>query len=396
MLQYHTNYEHLCFQERWTITKDIALLLGESIGIIHSITNTPILPEYRRKLLAVALIKGAQATTAIEGNTLTYEEIENIQSGGEVPPSKEYQKQEVRNVITALNTVLRQLVFDKHIEYITPNLLKRFHEMIGRNIGMAFDATPGSFRKRNVIVGNYRPPSSESVPKLIDKLCVWIKKEFQFGESQKIEDAIIQAIVTHLYIAWIHPFSDGNGRTARLVEFFILMRAGIPDIASHILSNHYNETRTMYYRQIEHATQTQDLTKFIFYALQGFRDGLVAVLEQIQESQLVVSWKSHIFDVFKNLKKNKQDLSSMNKRRRELILSLPMDTYFDPSVSTFPNKEIENLYRKVSGRTFLRDIEFLRKLKLLSFEKGKGYRPYFETLKSHMALSIEHDEQLNG
>jgi len=41
----------------------------------------------------------------------------------------------------------------------------------------------------------------------------------------------------------IHPFGDSNGRTARLIEFYILLRAGLPDMVSHILSNHYNDTR---------------------------------------------------------------------------------------------------------------------------------------------------------
>jgi Fic family protein len=61
--------------------------------------------------------------------------------------------------------------------------------------------------------------------------------------------ALMKAILTHLYIAWIHPFGDGNGRTARLAELQILLAAGMPMPASHLLSNHYNTTRTDLYRQ---------------------------------------------------------------------------------------------------------------------------------------------------
>ncbi|NJN71060.1 MAG: hypothetical protein HC801_12855, partial [Nitrospira sp.] len=85
---------------------------------------------------------------------------------------------------------------------------------------------------------------------LFDRFCEWLKKEFCFDSgSQSFEDAVIQAIVTHVYLEWIHPFGDGNGRTGRLLEFYILLRAGNPDISSHILSNFYNETRAEYYRQ---------------------------------------------------------------------------------------------------------------------------------------------------
>ena len=69
--------------------------------------------------------------------------------------------------------------------------------------------------------------------------------------KQSFQDPVIQAIVAHVYIAMIHPFGDGNGRTARLIEFYILLRAGLPDMASHILSNHYNDTRQEYYRRLD-------------------------------------------------------------------------------------------------------------------------------------------------
>src|SRR5680860_933902 len=61
--------------------------------------------------------------------------------------------------------------------------------------------------------------------------------------------AIVKAIVAHLYLAWIHPFGDGNGRTARLVELQILLAAGFPVPACQLLSSHYNQTRAEYYRQ---------------------------------------------------------------------------------------------------------------------------------------------------
>ncbi len=65
-------------------------------------------------------------------------------------------------------------------------------------------------------------------------------------------------------------------RTARLVEFYLLMRAGVPDISSLVLSNFYNLTRSEYYRQIDKATNQNDITDFLFYAIQGFRDGRCA------------------------------------------------------------------------------------------------------------------------
>lgn len=184
-----------------------------------------------------------------------------------------------------------------------------------------FKATPGRFRNNNVTVGNYLAPEHKDVHGLINQLCDWLQNEFHFGKEQSFEEAVIQAIVTHVYIAWIHPFSDGNGRTARLLEYYLLLRAGVPDIASHVLSNHYNSTRSEYYRQIENATLKKDLTEFIDYAIQGFRDGLYETLNIIQENQLQITWRNYIYGIFNN-KKATGKASIAIKRRRNLILRI--------------------------------------------------------------------------
>jgi len=131
-------YPHIQFKKHWQIRSSCAYQLGECSALIQALSNIPLKPGYRKRLLLVSLIKGAQATTAIEGNTLTETEIEQLQEGWKLPASREY-----------------------------------------------------------------------------------------------------QAIVTHVYLKWIHPFGDGNGRTGRLLEFYILLRAGLPNIVSHVLSNFY-------------------------------------------------------------------------------------------------------------------------------------------------------------
>lgn len=65
---------------------------------------------------------------------------------------------------------------------------------------------------------------------------------------------------------------------------FLLVRTGVPDIASHVLSNHYNLTRSEYYRHIDQSMRDNDIIKFLQYPIQGFRDGLESVLDVIQEN----------------------------------------------------------------------------------------------------------------
>src|SRR5438046_144066 len=114
-------YPHLPFKKNWAINSVIAQLLGECTAYINSISFTPIMPEHRKQLQHVAFIKGAQATTAIEGNNLSLEEIEKIQAGGKLQPSQKYQELEVKNVLSALEALYTEVfVHDKH-ELITPD-----------------------------------------------------------------------------------------------------------------------------------------------------------------------------------------------------------------------------------------------------------------------------------
>ena len=127
----------------------------------------------------------------------------------------------------------------------------------------------------------------------------------------------IWAILAHLYIAWIHPFGDGNGRTARLVEYEILLACGVPSPAIHLLSNHYNMTRTEYYRQLERASGTGgDYIPFIEYAVQGFADGLREQIATIRQFQLDVVWTNYVHELFDGRK------SPVDRRRRDLVLDL--------------------------------------------------------------------------
>ena len=243
-------WEHITFQEKWTLSEKSVNLLGQCFAYVNAMLKIPIRPDYRDKMHYVSLNKGALATTAIEGNTLTEDDLALIQSGRNLEPSRRYLQQEVENVLAAYNIIFKELVREKNPRLITPELIKQFHEMIGKDIGEAFGANPGQFRRKNVTVGiTYRPPVFEHMEDLVRKLCDWLYKVFHYNKGQNFDEAVIQAIVTHVYIAWIHPFMDGNGRTARLLEFYLMLRAGIPSFASHILSNHYNDTRTMYYRQ---------------------------------------------------------------------------------------------------------------------------------------------------
>jgi Fic family protein len=356
----------MSFVKKWDISGDIEYAIGECKGMIDVVKGIPLEPEMRSHLLQVALIKGAMATTAIEGNTLSEEEVEGILNGKSVPESRRYMEIEVKNVIDALNVLLKEVIVDEDIQLVTPQLILRFHKMIGQNLGEHLEAIPGQFRKNNVVVGNYRGPEYKEVQDLMKKLCEWLRAEFHFEEHQSFLDAIIQAIVTHVYIAWIHPFGDGNGRTARLLEFYLLLRWGLPDFASHILSNFYNQTRTEYYRQLDSARKSGDLSRFVAYAVSGLRDGLSEVSKTVSSHLLEVSWKNYVYEVFDE----KGAGGDADKRRRDLVLAMGFAKEYSFEELENASPKVARSYGQVSERTVYRDVETIEKLDLVV--RGEG------------------------
>ncbi|MDR2739550.1 MAG: Fic family protein [Treponema sp.] len=378
-------YEHISFQRVWEIDQILSNRLGQCYAYIQAIKKTPIRPDYLERMLRVSLNRGALATTAIEGNTLSEKDLEAIQDGKGLPPSKKYLLQEVENILAAFNTIFEDLMENSLKGRITPELIKRFHAMVGKDIGEPFQASPGVFRTSNVVVGNiYRPPSFPQVDDLIKKLCEWLRKQFHYSADLRFEDAVIEAVVAHIYIAWIHPFGDGNGRIARLLEFYLLVRAGVPQIASHILSNHYNETRSEYYRQLQITTATGILTNFLQYALEGFRDGLEGVLEIIHSDQIDLTWSNYVHDRIDSLADEKND--KVLERMRQLAYYIPDKQFLTKDEIRSFHPKIVGHYRKLSDLTLRRDLETLLDLGLLTREKQK-YRTRKELLQMFLSAS---------
>jgi len=227
---------------------------------------------------------------------------------------------------------------------------------------------PGRFRDYIVGVGTYRAPAAATVPNLVRKLCDWLNgPDFNIPQFDPVVLSIIKAIVGHLYVAWIHPFGDGNGRTARLLEFDLLLRSGLPLPAAHLLSDHYNATRTEYYRQLDAAGKTQDPTGFIAYAVQGFRDGLRAQLRLITIHVRDVVWRNYVHEEFKGMH------SKTAERQRHVVLDISRQA--DPVAGEeIPvlTPRLRKDYGRKGDRTLGRDINKLLQMNLLvPVEKGK-------------------------
>jgi len=295
--------------------------LGRVTEALRFLAGMPVLPEERLRLHQVYLAKGALATTAIEGNTLSEEQaLQQVQGTLHLAPSKTYLGQEIQNVVDACNYIGAGLLEGELSGRVRPELIRRFNEMVlAGDIPRASEAVPGQFREYDVGVGNvYRAVPHRLVRPLTERLCGWLHEGFGAGrEEWTLGTEVLKAIVAHIYLAWIHPFGDGNGRTARLLEFYILLAAGAPTFTAHLLSNHYNETRARYYEELDKASGSGgDIRPFVAYAVQGLVDGLEGQIAELQAQQMKLVFKDFVRSALH------EDRGPTGQRREMLALAL--------------------------------------------------------------------------
>jgi len=329
------------------------IMLGECQSKCEHIERVPLRPDTAAQLYRMYLAKGVLATTAIEGNTLSEEEVmQHLQGKLKLPPSRAYLSQEIDNIVHGCNVIL-QSVAESKLPPISVDEIRQLNKTVLKDLKLYDNAAAGEIRGHSVTVGTYRGAPPEDCEYLLHKLCDWLNGEhFVPSQSFVIGYAILKAVLAHLYLAWIHPFGDGNGRTARLLEFQILITAGVPAASAHLLSNHYNLTRTEYYRRLDQASRSDDgVLSFITYAVEGLRDGLKQQIETIWKQQWDITWRNYVHEFFRD------QHSETMVRRRHLVLDLsqskePVSLSALPEMST----RLAQAYARKTRRTLIRDV----------------------------------------
>lgn len=340
-------------------------LLGQIVAFGEFVSRALLPPKVASNLARIYLAKGVQATVAIEGNTLSEEEVlAQIDDKLELPASKEYLGREVGNVVDAANEIVRRIhsgnappLAAAFVADCNGRILTGLSEVLGDEV------EPGRIRKHSVGVGRYRGAPAEDCEYLLDQLGEWLEEMPQLTvlatESDNlVATGVLRAVLAHLYIAWIHPFGDGNGRTARLVELSLLARV-LPFPSAQLLSNHYNDTRAAYYRELDRASQANqrrgDPIGFLRYAFQGLSDGLREQCREVTRVHHQIAWRDFVYRRFDD-----EEMSSAVLRRRQLLLELP------PASNPVPKEQIPihsvklaHSYSGLNPKTLDRDLNWL-------------------------------------
>lgn len=369
------------------------LLLGEATSKSDHVRRALLRPEVAAEMLTVFLVKGALATTAIEGNTLSEEEARQIfENELRLPPSKEYLAKEIQNIIGAFNHIRDEILPDAANVDLTVEKIKLYNRLVLDGLDVD-DVEPGEIRKHSVVVGSYRGAPAQDCEYLLERLCEWLNSEAFRAPADEPELApplaILRAVLAHLYLTWIHPFGDGNGRTARLLELHILLASGFPQPVTQLLSNHYNHTRSEYYRQLDRTT-TGGPNGFLLYAVQGFVDELRAQLDRIWSMQYLDRWEQYVHQRFGE--------TNTDARRRQLRLVKDLSK---ASIEATPNHPVPNLrpkpraeirrlspelaeaYAGKTERSLTRDLNALERMDLIA-RTPEGWIPRSDSVLAFM------------
>lgn len=260
------------------IVKNLTLI-AEARTII---LKAPLVPKWKISLRREALLKSAHSSTAIEGNPLSYEEVSALAEGREVMVSRK-DKQEVLNYLEALERIPE---FAKKYPFQNNDLLD-IHKIVTKDT-LENPKDEGSFRNRQVVVANkatgeiiFKPPPTKQVPRLVNEFFLWYNSK----NANEI-DSVIKAGLVHYEIVRIHPFIDGNGRTARILATLTLYMRGFDTKRYFALDDYYDHDRRSYYEVLSRVdTNTINLTEWLEY----FTEGVVISIKAVKDKVIGIS-----------------------------------------------------------------------------------------------------------
>ncbi len=231
---------------KYTLTPATASALMEIESARTAVEQTPLPLTVQEELRRRARIRSTHYSTRIEGNRLTLDEAEQVIDGRHV--SFHGRERDVGEVQNYWNALLRVEEWAAKKKPLTEELVKHLHALVEHGVR----ARPSLYRDgQNVIHDSisgaivYLPPEAKDVPELMAALIEWVYR----AENDRIPVPLIAALVHYQFVT-IHPYYDGNGRTARLLATFILHMGGYSLNGFFSLEEHHARDLEAYYHAL--------------------------------------------------------------------------------------------------------------------------------------------------
>ncbi len=340
-------------------------LLMRAIVLNETVVDLPILPELSSHLEPDIMYSSISGTAMIEGNAITGEDVKRIAAGEDIVSYTQKDKQEIKNLINAYNWLSGIEPSDEPFT-LTEETIKELHKIITSNVPLA-NNIPGQYRNEMVYAGDkahggkYTPPKTlTDIKNLMTEFVIWINSE----EIKKL-NPFIRAALAHYHLCLIHPFGDGNGRTARIIEALLLQTSNIKYVPKEISNYYYRNIDDYYIAFSKSIKLKKNITPFLEFMLKAS----VESLQGIKESIIFFIRKFALRDFYALEKQQKR----ITRRQLDLLLLL-LDNQIQFNLKDLMEKSpFSILYRRVSTQTARRDLKKLTEKNLLYITDKNKY-----------------------
>ncbi|MCK4307901.1 Fic family protein [candidate division WOR-3 bacterium] len=339
---------------RWDINFDYSIddsdneirsLLIEIEANRRAILYIPLPPKVQEGLNKLNIIRAIRGTIGIEGTEISEQEVGEIINKKKIKGLKE---QEVKNA-NDVRHFIEKYYEKEEGNIITEELIKKIHYETTKKCNYKMNIL-GKYRSHDVSAGDYACPKHEQIPQLM-KECVR-----KINSPKLRENNLIRAIVGHFYLVSIHPFGDGNGRTSRGIEAFLLYYGGYNVHSFYSLANFYYNHREDYVQHLQDVRfkYNGDLTEFVKFSLKGFAEELESVRKDIEGFITRLTFRQLISEL--------RDNKRISERIYTLILhimELPGGCISRDALLKGKDKFVNLLYKSMSERTIWNDIQIM-------------------------------------
>jgi Fic family protein len=349
--------------ENWIKYDIFAIIseLTEAKAAVLSLTAIPFQRSWAESLQAMELKREVAGTSRIEGADFTDRELEDAMGG--VTPEGELTRSQ-KQARAALSTY-RWIADLEPSRPIDGDLVRTIHRRIVT--GCDDDhCVPGELRPDGENVGFGRPvhrgaEGGTECQRAFDLLFDAVNGQFRG------HDALIRALALHYHMGAMHPFQDGNGRTARAVEALILQRSQLKDSLFVAMSNYYYDEKPKYLQALSDVRSLDfDLTPFLKFGLTGIAKQCQRLLREIRAHVQKTLYRDVMTRMYGRLHSKRK--RAMGRRQCEILNRLldmePIDylAFFD-----IIGKHYDGLENPV--RAFVRDLNQLSAIRAIIVRK---------------------------
>lgn len=283
----------MSYTPKYSITHKILSYVGAIDSAREVITHAPLVPAWERRFQSDARAKIIHHGTHLEGNDLNLEEVEEVlENNSEPPQGRDRDIQEVINYRAVMDYIDSLAPSGAVGELgLTRHILQEVHRLTVKDLLPSDEA--GHFRSVKVVIRNtetgevsFRPPPPMDVPFLIDELFEWLASP----EGQE-SHPLLRAGILHYELARIHPFTDGNGRTARAMALLLLYLEGYEVKKFFALEEYYDTHPEEYYSALQSAS-SGELTEWLEYFTLGISIEFGRIKTLVQKLSLDLHLKS--------------------------------------------------------------------------------------------------------